>query len=35
MFVLSRKVRLGSTPIYAFARHVVSTILQSNEMSGG
>ena len=34
MFVLSRKVRLGSAPIYAFARHVVSTIMQSNEMSG-
>ena len=27
--------RLGSAPIYAFARHVVSTILHSNELSGG
>ena len=27
--------RFGSAPIYVFAGYVVSTILQSNEMSGG
>ena len=32
---LTLRERFGSAPIYVFARHVVSTILQSNEMSGG
>ena len=34
-FVISRTVRFGSAPIYAFDRHVVSTIMQSNETSRG